>query len=303
MILEERPYNPYKKGEKTIRNDVIFRIVFGSNDRFRYLKDFLEGILHRNITNLIIKNDVPIDKIHADGKLMRLDILVEVDGKELINIEMQNKNEYNIEERSQVYASGLLYNSLKIGNRYIEVPKTIVIWILGFNMFKEGNYHEIAKLKRDFNNEVLESGKMEYHFIQLPRFLEQVREIKTKEEQWLAYMTCSLKEKELKELFSMNRSIEEINKIVDIVMTDDDVWDAIDNRILAESLERAKCTKAYKDGEKSGEEKGKAIGEQIGEANGERKSRIQIARKMLEQGISKENIAEITELTVEIEKL
>ena len=81
--------------------------MFGSNDRFRYLKDFLEGILHRNITNLIIKNDVPIDKIHADGKLMRLDILVEVDGKELINIEMQNKNEYNIEERSQVYASGL----------------------------------------------------------------------------------------------------------------------------------------------------------------------------------------------------
>ena len=102
----------------------------------------------------------------------------------------------------------------------------------------------------------------------------------------------------------MNRSIEEINKIVDIVMTDDDVWDAINNRILAESLERAKFTKAYKDGEKSGEEKGKAIGEQIGEANGERKSRIQIARKMLEQGISKENIAEITELTVEeIEKL
>lgn len=39
--------------------------------------------------------------------VMRLDILVEVDGKELINIEMQNKNEYNIEERSQVYASGL----------------------------------------------------------------------------------------------------------------------------------------------------------------------------------------------------
>ena len=98
----------------------------------------------------------------------------------------------------------------------------------------------------------------------------------------------------------MNRSIEEINKIVDIVMTDDDVWDAINNRILAESLERAKCIKAYKDGEKSGEEKGKAIGE----ADGERKTRIQIAKDMLEQGILKEKIAQITKLTIEeVEKL
>ena len=31
-----------------------------------------------------------------------------------------------------------------------------------------------------------------YHYIQLPKFLEQTKEIKTKEEQWLAYITNSL---------------------------------------------------------------------------------------------------------------
>ena len=35
----------------------------------------------------------------------------------------------------------------------------------------------------------------------------------------------------------MNRSIEEINEIVDIVMTDADVRDALNERILAENLE------------------------------------------------------------------
>ena len=83
MKLAKRRYKPYTEDE-------IFRIVFGSNDRYRYLKDFLEGILHRTITNIIIRNDVALDKIHADNKLMRLDILVEVEGKEMINIEIPN---------------------------------------------------------------------------------------------------------------------------------------------------------------------------------------------------------------------
>lgn len=250
MKLPKRPYKPFTEDENSIRKDEIFRIVFGSNDRYKYLKDFLEGILHRTITNIIIRNDVALDKIHADNKLMRLDILVEVDGKEMINVEMQNKNEYNIRERSEVYASGIMYNALRVGEGYLNVPKTIVIWILGFNQFKDGSYHEIARVKRDFNNEDL-SEKIEYHFIQLPKFLEQVEEIKTKEEQWLAYLTCSLNDDELKELFAMNRSIEEINKIVDIVMTDDDVWDALNTRILQKNLEQLKQAKAFKDGEES----------------------------------------------------
>ena len=232
------------------------------------------GTLHKNITNIIIRNDVSLDKIHADNKLMRLDILVEVDGKEMINIEMQNKNEYNIAERSEVYASGILYNALRVGDNYLEVPKTIAIWILGFNLFKEGTYHEIATMKREYNNEIL-SQKIEYHYIQLPKFLEQVDEIKTKEEQWLAYLTCSLNKEELKELFKMNRSIEEINKIVDIVMTDDDVWDALNDRILAKNLEQLKQAKAHKD------------------------EKINIAKKMLENGIDTDTIVKVTGLSLD----
>ena len=100
---------------------------------------------------------------------------------------MQNKNEYNIRERSYAYAGGIVYNSLHVKEDYIEIPRTVVIWILGFNLFEDGNYHEIARVKRDFNNEEL-SEKIEYHYIQLPKFLEQVTEIETKEEQWLAYI-------------------------------------------------------------------------------------------------------------------
>ena len=158
--------------------------------------------------------------------------------------------------------AGILFNSLNV-----EVPKTVVKWILGFNQFKDGPYHDVSRVKRDVNNEEL-SDTIEYHYIQLPKFLEQVNEIKTREEQWLAYLSCSLNKDELKELFKMNRSIEEINKIVDIVMTDDDVMDALNARILAE-----------KDGEKE--------------------NKIEIAKKMLAKGMSDEEIVELTGITDE----
>ena len=274
MILQKRDYRKYTEDEKSIRNDSIFKIIFGANERSQYLKEFLESILHEKITNIVIRNDVALDKIHADNKQMRLDILAEINNNEKVNIEFQNKNEYNVFERSEVYASGIYYNSLRVGNKYIQANKTIVIWLLGFNVFIDGTYHEIARTKRDFNDKEL-TNNITYHYIQLPKFLEQVEEIKTPEEQWLAYLSGSLNKKEMEELFKMNRSIEEINEIVDIVMTDADVRDALNERILAENLEALKMAKAFKDG------------------------KIEDAKKMLEEGFDIEKVCKITGLTEE----
>jgi len=47
-------------------------------------------------------------------EILRLDILAEIEGNEVINIEMQNKNEYNVKERREVYASGIMYNALRV---------------------------------------------------------------------------------------------------------------------------------------------------------------------------------------------
>ena len=94
-----------------------------------------------------------------------------------------------------------------------------------------------------------------YYFIQLPKFIEQVREINTPEEEWLAYLSCSLSEEEKGELYKMNRSIEEVNKIVDIVMKDKDVQEELRYRVLDKQLEQLKEMRAYENGEKEKTEK------------------------------------------------
>lgn len=84
----------------------------------------------------------------------------------------------------------------------------------------------------------------------------------------------------------MNRSIEEINRIVDIVMTDDDVWDALNDRILAQNLENLKMAKAREDGIEQGIVQGKE------------EEKIKIIKAMIANGISIEQISEILKMEI-----
>jgi predicted transposase/invertase (TIGR01784 family) len=179
LILSPRKFKPLTKDEISIRRDIIFKIVFGANERSELLKDLLESILHRKITNIVVRNELALDKIHAYDKQMRLDILAEVDGKEKINVELQNRNEYNVIERSESYASGIVYRALKEGEDYSNLPKTVVIFILGFNAFNDSPYHEVCHMRKDSNNAIL-SNNITYHYFQLPKFIENRKNYKNK---------------------------------------------------------------------------------------------------------------------------
>ena len=101
MKLKPRKYKEFKRGEISLRRDEIFKIAFGTNERAYLLKDFLEAILKRKITNIVVRNEVTLERIHVEGKEGKLDLLAEIDNKELINIEIQNKNNYNIIQRME----------------------------------------------------------------------------------------------------------------------------------------------------------------------------------------------------------
>ena len=75
----------------TIRRDDVFKIIFGDNNNKQSLKYFLEAILDINITGIEVKNEVSLDRINTNNKLIKVDILAEINKKELINIEIQNQ--------------------------------------------------------------------------------------------------------------------------------------------------------------------------------------------------------------------
>ena len=282
MKLKKRKYKEYNGKEISLRNDDVFKIALGKNENVHLLKDFLQAILKREITNIVVKTEVTLDKTVKNSKECRLDLLAEIDNKEQINVEIQNSNKYNTVSRSLYYGSTLYRNSLKEGEDYNKAKRTVVIMILDYNEFKDGIYHEVARMKRDYNNEII-TDKVEYHYIQLPKFIETVKEIKTDEEMWIAYISNQLDKEEKGELIRMKKSIEEINAIVDEVMNDKDVYDALTIRELNEYDRKAALSYA----------------KEKGEAEGERKNKIETAKKMLEMNMPKEQIIEITGLTEE----
>ena len=286
MQLKKRKYKHYEKMEISLRNDDVFKIALGKNENVHILKDFLQSVLNKPITNIMVRTEVTLDKTRKNDKESRLDLLAEIDNKEQINVEIQNSNKYNTVSRSLYYGSTLYKNSLKEGQNYNEAKRTVVIVILDYNEFKDGPYHEVAKLKNDSKNEVI-TDKIEYHYIQLPRFFETVKEIKTDEEMWLAYISNQLSKDEKGELIRMKKSIEEINAIVDEVMNDQDVYDALTVRELNEYDRLAALGYAEEKGEKRGK------------AEGAKQSKIEMAKKMLLKNKSIDEIMEFTELTEE----
>ena len=294
MKLKKRKYKEYNGKEISLRNDDVFKIALGKNENVHLLKDFLQAILKRKITNIVVKTEVTLDKTVKNSKECRLDLLAEIDNKEQINVEIQNSNKYNTVSRSLYYGSTLYRNSLKEGDDYNKAKRTVVIMILDYNEFKDGTYHEVARMKRDYNNEII-TDKVEYHYIQLPKFIETVKEIKTDEEMWIAYISNQLDKEEKGELIRMKKSIEEINAIVDEVMNDRDVYDALTIRELNEYDRKAALNYA----KEKGEAEGRAEGLKTGRAEGERKNKIETAKKMLEMNMPKEQIIEITGLTEE----
>ena len=105
-----------------------------------------------NITDVEIKN-TDIDKSYIEDKFSRLDVKAVTSKNEIINIEIQLKNEYNMIQRSLYYWSKLYEEQLEEGDRYDKLCRTVCINILDFKYLKNDRFHNGYRLKEIETNE------------------------------------------------------------------------------------------------------------------------------------------------------
>ncbi|MBO6233642.1 MAG: Rpn family recombination-promoting nuclease/putative transposase [Clostridia bacterium] len=274
-------------------NDFLFKKLFGESKNADLLKDLLQAILTDiKIKKVQINKDVSLERKLISEKLGILDIVATLNDSTRVNIEMQVKDYYNTIDRSVFYGTGIYHENLNRGQDYLEMPKSISIWITDYDVFEEGPFHERARLKRDYENIVL-TDKLEIHYIQLTKFKEKCKRISSKLEQWLTFIK--------------NENVEEIRMIDNkLVQKAEDEFEYLtgdaETRRLAELREKAIRDEAA--GLKSARRKGIEEGIQQGIEKGIEKEKIATAKKMLAEKIDIELIMKITELTKEeIEKL
>lgn len=271
-MAEKKTYKP--------TNDYVFSRIFGYRKNWELLKDLLEAILPDiKIKKIKFVKQYTLDKDTVKNRGAVLDVLAELNDDTLVNIEMQMTDYENTIERSVFYDSGIYREGLVKNEDFKDAKRVIGIWILGYNIFEEGPFHEIARLKRNYENRLL-TDKIELHYIQLPKFKDKCKRISNKLEEWLTFI--------------INDDVEEI-KMIDneFVQKAEDELEYINSdeeeRMRAKFREKAewKYHADMKSMFKHGVEQG------------EKKQSIKIAKKMLANNEKIEYIMEITGLTEE----
>ena len=281
------------KGLLDPKVDFVFKNIFGSPNHPEILISFLNATLKpkKKIVSVDIKK-TDIEKQYIEDKYSRLDVKATTSNDEIINIEIQLKNENNMIKRSLYYLSKMYEEQLNEKEDYSKLARTVCINILNFKYLKTDNFHTGYRFKE------IETNDMEVHFIEIPKL-----QYSSDEKDMLVAWTEFLKDPESETVRGLELSIEEIRQAKDelIRMSNDSTQRELYD-MRANSL-RDKISELNA-AERKGIEKGKKEGRKEGIEEGRKEEKIKIARNMKLSGLDINTIAKITNLSEdEIDKL
>jgi predicted transposase/invertase (TIGR01784 family) len=149
-------------------NDTLFKMFFVKHPDL--LKKLVAPILNISLSSIkkfeIRNPEMPPENL--GDKFCRLDINMEVDGQR-IDLEIQQRREGgDFPERSLYYWAREYSTALPENEKYTVLPRTIVISILGFNLFPCKEYHsEFQAL--EVTRHTLLTDKFVMHYFELPK--------------------------------------------------------------------------------------------------------------------------------------
>ena len=116
------------------------------------------------------KNDISILSFKNDNNNTSFFAVTKT--KELINVEIQVQNTDNMYRRSVFYASDIIYHSLPRSKNYKEIPNTILIIFLHYDITKNKNKFHWCFSFHDKETKTEEGfeGIVNIHFIELSKF-------------------------------------------------------------------------------------------------------------------------------------
>lgn len=129
--------------ELTIKNNFMFGVVMMDEEN---CKGFLERVLEIPIERVEVSKEKSI-VYHPEYKGVRLDMYAKDENKTRYNVEMQVEKKPALGKRSRYYQSQMDMEMLLIGEDYVELPNTYVIFICDFDPFGEGKYRYTFRTK------------------------------------------------------------------------------------------------------------------------------------------------------------
>ena len=295
-----------------LKDDIMFKAFFSRNEK--YLKSFLSAIMGKEIKIKKVIHDAKLEQLTKEMKYGILDLEVELEGGEIINIEMQLRDNKNIEKRTTFYASKKIVEQLEPKEDFENLKRVIVIAILDYTLTDLPEYvTETVRVCREHKDYEM-NNLTKYYYIELEKFRNSNPNMKEKVNQWLAFI--DMERGELLEMAqNENEEVKNASDDFEVLTGDEEIKRLAEIRLMslleeksALATAREKGTKegwkqGIEEGKKKGIEEGKKKGieegQKIGIAQGKRNKTFELAKKMKEQGLDTKIIQNITNLTEE----
>ena len=294
MEEQEKKYN--------LKNDIIFKAFFSKKGNEEFLIDFLNALLGIEIIKIEIREEVNLEQLAVSEKGGRLDLQAILNDGVIVNIELQIENQYNIKERTSLYAAKILSRNIPRGIDYEDMNKVIMINILGYNMFEHEDYISKSAIVLDKHREYEIMDNVKWYFIELPKFRKYNPDMNEKINQWLAFIDDENKEM-VKVAEEKNKTLKKARKEIDYLTGDAALRRLAELREKWEFEYKVSMSNAKKMGMergiKQGMQEGLEKGIQEGKTEGEKAANLKTAKKLLEMNLPINQIIEATGLSKE----
>ena len=151
--------------------DIIFKLLFGSENSKEILTDFLLAVLNLSIDEydeIIISNPFLLQEYKGD-KLGILDVKIKLKSGKILNIEIQVDPMPFMESRILFYVSKLITEQIGESDQYDKIKRVISIIITDHILIQESDkYHHHFGLY-DIESKVLLTDILEIHTLEIPK--------------------------------------------------------------------------------------------------------------------------------------
>ena len=297
-----------------LKNDFVFKLVFGDKRRIELLTAFLQAVLELPVEEYetVTIVDPNVKKEFSKDKAGVLDVKIHTKSGTVVNVEIQVEPDAPLRERIHFYSAKMLTEQIGEGDGYDVIKPVISIIITDFHLIEDSKaYHHRFRFY-DANNKVEFSRVQEINTLELPKLPKMSDESDLFD--WMSLIRAK-SEEEYKVLAEKKPIFKKVVAIVKKLSADEEarmIHDKLElwrmdyaatmrnatRRGLEEGMEKGRA-----EGRAEGKAEGRAEGKAEGKAEGEIKAKIETARLMKSKGYTVTEIAEITGLTKkEIEK-
>lgn len=284
-----------------ITNDYIFKRTFGYTESGEVTKILLRDVLLDDIDSIELNNQTITEKELMDDKVGIMDIKAVLNGNKQCDVEMQVVNQHNIEKRILFYWAKMYTQTIKEGNQYNDLKKSICVLIADFELdgLKEiKKYITKWNIREEEYKSVILTDVLELVIIELPKYMKYAKKEKRENlNLWLEFfknpeVIIMVNENDNKNIKETKEAIKKAQENLEKISKDEH------ERYLAELREK------YIRDQVAVQEYGYIHGKEEGREEGREEGKTELIKTMVKNGVSISQIADMLKIKVsEIEEM